>query len=91
MCTLSKNLATGQSNRVQKEIQAILEEQRLWPGKRVCLSCNKPKYPNCQSLTICTVCVKGRKCEPCKETKEHSGWYTKQRLCDVCNNRKSQC
>ena len=29
MCTLSENPATGQSNRVQKGIQAILEERRL--------------------------------------------------------------
>ena len=91
MYILSKNLTTGQSNRVQKGIQAILEERGLWPKKRLRLSYDQPKFANCQSLTTCTVCVKGRKCEPCKETKEHKGRFTKQRVCDTCDNRKSRC
>lgn len=62
MCLLTKNPITGQSTKVQKGIQAILEERRLWPGKRVCLSCNQPKYTNCQTLKNYTVYVKGHKC-----------------------------
>ena len=91
LCLLTENPTTGKSTKVQKGIQAILEERGLWPVKGVRLSCEQPKCTNCQTLSTCTVCVKGRKCEACKETKEHSGRCTKQRLCDTCDNRKSQC
>ena len=86
MCSLSKNLTTGKSSKVQKGIQAILVERGLWPVKRVRLSCDQPKCANYQSFATCTVCVKGHKYNFCKETKEHSGRCTKQRICDVCDD-----
>ena len=89
MYLLTKNFITGQLTKVQKRIQAILEEQRLWLVKEICLSFNKPKCNNCQSLTTCTKCIKDHKYEACKETKKHSERWTKQRFCDKCDNRKS--
>ncbi len=80
LCLLTENPITCKATKVQKGIQAILEERGLWPVKGVRLSCEQPKYTNCQSLSTCTVCVKGRKCEACKETKEHSGRCTNKRL-----------
>ena len=91
MCILSENPATGQSNRIQKGIQAVLEEQKLWPRKRVRLFCEKPKCSNYQSFTTCTICIKGCKCESYKDTKEYSRRYIKQQLCNKCENQKSQC
>ena len=91
ICSLSENLTTGQSSNVQKGIQAILVERGLWPVKGVRLSCDQPKCANCQSLATYTLCVKGNKCDLCKETKEHSGRYTKHRICDECDNRKIRC
>ena len=69
ICSLSQNPRTGQSSKVQKEIQAILVEQGLWPTKRVRLFCDQPKCTNCQSLATCIVFVKGYKCDLCKKTK----------------------
>ena len=72
MCLLSENLTTGQSSKVQKGIQVILVKRRLWPVKRVRLSCDQLKCAHCQSFATCIVCVKGHKCDLCKKTKEHS-------------------
>ncbi len=88
MHTLVENLTNGQSQKIQKEVQAILDEQGLWPTKGVHLSCDQPKCANCQTLATCMVYVKGRKCDLCKETKEYSGRCTKQRLCDAYDNQK---
>ena len=91
MCLLQTNSATGQSALVQKGIQAVLVERGLWPPGGVRLECEKPKCATCQLLTTCTVCVKGRKCDSCKEAKDHSGHCTKQRICDACDLRKRRC
>ena len=91
MHTLVDNPTNGQSQKIQKGVQAILDERGLWLAKGVCLSCDQPKCANCQTLATCMACVKGRKCDPCKKTKEHSGRCTKQRLCDAYDNRKIRC
>ena len=31
------------------------------------------------------------KCDSCKETKEHSGKYTKNHICDTCCLQKERC
>ena len=90
MCLSSENPATDQSIKIQKGIQTILDERELWLIKGVRLSYKQPKCTNYQSLSTCTIYVKGQRCEPCKEVKEHSGRCSKQRLCDACDNRKSQ-
>lgn len=58
MHILVKNSINGQSQKIQKEIQAILDKQSLLLAKGVCLSCDQSKYTNCQTLTTCMVCVK---------------------------------
>ncbi len=47
MHTLVKNPTNGQSQKIQKGVQAILDEQGLWPTKSICLSCDQPKCANC--------------------------------------------
>lgn len=91
MCLLQPNSATGQSTLVQKGIQAILVERGLWPLEGVRLECEKPKCATYQLLTTYTVYAKGWKCDSCKEVKDHSSHYTKQRICDACDLRKRQC
>lgn len=91
MCKLHINPTTGQSFQVQKGIQAVLVERRLWPFKGVRLECEKPKCNTCHSFSTCTLCIKGRKCDSCKEAKDHSGHYTKQHICDACDLRKKRC
>ena len=85
MCELHIHPTTSQSFQVQKGIQAVLLERGLWPSKGVRLECEKPKCATCQSFSICNVCIKGRKCDSCKEVKDHSGHCTKQRICDTCD------
>lgn len=91
MSTMVTNPTTGQSYFIQKGIQAILTERGLWPQGGVRLECKKPKCTNCQTLTTCRICVRGRKCESYKEAKQHSRKCTKQRICDACNLRKERC
>lgn len=91
MSTVIVDSLTGQSTILQKGIQAVLVERGLWPQGGVRLECEKPKCSNCQTLTICRICVRGRKCDSCKEAKEHSGKCTKRRICDACNLRKERC
>lgn len=76
MHTLVKNPTNGQSQKIQKGVQVILDEQGLWLAKGVCLSCDQPKCAKCHTLATYTVCVKGCKCDFCKETKKHSGRCT---------------
>lgn len=82
MSTVITDPLTGQSTTIQKGIQAVLVEQWLWPQGGVR---EKPKCTNCQILTTCRICVRGRKCDFCKGTRQHSGKCAKQRICDACN------
>lgn len=91
MSAVITNPLTGQSTTTQKGIQAVLVERGLWPQGGVRLECEKPKCTNCQTLTTYRICVRGRKCDSCKETRQHSGKCTKQRICDACNLRKKRC
>ena len=52
MHTLIENPSNGQSQKIQKGAQAILDERGLWPAKGVRLSCDQPKCANCQTLTL---------------------------------------
>ena len=85
MSTVITDSLTGQSTTTQEGIQAVLVEQGLWPQEGVWLECEKPKCTNCQTFTICRICIQGRKCDSCKETMQHGGKCTKQRICDACN------
>ena len=91
MSTVVVNPSTGQSRIVQKGIQAVLVEGELWPQKGVRLECENLKFITCQTLATCGICVRGRKCESCKEVKNYSGKCTKQRICDACLLRKERC
>ncbi len=61
MSTVITDPFIDQSTTIQKGIQAVLIERRLWPQDGVPLDCEKPKYTNCQTLTTCRICVQGRK------------------------------
>ncbi len=89
--TTTINSATGKSTTVQKKIQAILVERGLWPSERVRLVFDKLKCTTCQALSICGICVTGRKCNSCKEAKNYSRKYTKQSICDTCLLQKERC
>lgn len=91
MCLLTGNLITSKTTNVLKSIQAILEKRRLWLVNRVRLTCEQPKYTNCQSFSICIVYVKDCRCETWQETKKHGKRYTKQCVYDIFNNQKSCC
>lgn len=91
MSITSINPVTGNSTTVQKGIQAILVERGLWPPGGVRLVCETLKCTNCQTLNTCDVCVRGQKCNSCKEVKICSGKCTKQRICDACVLRKERC
>lgn len=81
---------TGQpsSGKVQKGIQKVLEERNLWPSEGLKLNCDKPKCSNCQAISNCRLCVKGKRCESCIQPKIHSGKCDKSRICDECVRRK---
>ena len=91
MSTVNTDPITNKSTIIQKGIQAVLVERGLWPQGGVRLEYEKPKCTNCQTLTTCRVCVRGRKCDSCKESKQHSGKCTKQRICDAFVLRKENC
>lgn len=91
MCFTQQNPLTGESTKVQKGIQTVLSERGLWPEKGIQLACERLKCTSCQAVTTCTACVKGQRCDSCKEAKEHSGNCTKQRICDACDRRKKRC
>ena len=80
MSTTSINPVTGKSTIVQKGIQVILVERGLWPSGGVRLVCEILKCTTCQTLSTCGVCIRGRKCNSCKEAKNCSGKCTKQRM-----------
>lgn len=77
--------------RVQKRIQIVLKEQNLWPSGGLKLSCDKPKCSNCQAVSICKLCIKGKQCKSCMRPKVHSGKCDKACTCDGCVSRRNQC
>ena len=81
----------GTMKRVQKGIQNVLQERGLWPDKGLRLECPKPKCGSCQDMADCRMCIKGTRCDSCKEKKQHSGKCSSQRLCDECVLRKERC
>jgi len=81
----------GATKRVQKGIQNVLQERGLWPDKGLLLECPKVKCDSCQHMANCRMCVKGTRCDSCKEKKQHSGKCSSQRLCDECVRRKEGC
>ncbi len=91
MSTPNINYATDKSTKVQKGIQAILVERRLWPPGRVRLVYNTLKCKTCQALSTCGICVHAQKFNSCKEVKYCSGKWTKQRIYDKCLLQKARC
>ena len=91
MSTVIIDPFTGQSTTIQKGIREVLVERGLLPQGGVRLKCEKPKCTNCQTLKTCCMFVQGQKCNSCKETRQNSGKYTKQQICDVYNLRKKKC
>ena len=84
--THKDNTATGNPVQIQKRIQLVLEERGLWPQKGLKLESEKPKCRSCEEMIACTLCVRGQKCNSCKEEKEpHSGICSEQRICDTCH------
>ena len=57
--------------KVQKGVQMVLEERSLWPKNSLKLSCEKLKCSNCQAISSCKLCVKGKRCELCIKPKIH--------------------
>ena len=68
---------TSQLCIIQKGIQAVLVEQKLWPQGRIWLECEKPKCRNYQTFTTCRICIQGQKCDFCKKTRQYSGKCSK--------------
>ena len=91
MCYLCSDPQTSKVNSVQKGIQAILIKRGLWPQGGVRLECDKPKCSMCQAFAKCTSCKKGKSYDLCKQTKECSGNYIKQCICDAFDLRKRRC
>lgn len=85
--------STGIIARVPKGIQRVLEERKLWPSNGMILECPRKKCSKerCQNLLKCKGCIKGSRCESCKEKKVHSGTCTPKRICDNCHGRKERC
>lgn len=92
MSYLVDDPATGQPERVQKGIQRVLEERGLWPATGLNLECPKPKCGRCQEAANCKECIKGTRCDSCKEKKKHSSQQcSPARICDACQQRKARC
>ena len=87
------NPSTGTVIQVPKGIQRVLEERKLWPSNGLLLECPKQRCSKepCQNSLKCKVCVKGSRCQSCKEKKVHSGACTPKRICDNCYRRKQRC
>lgn len=69
MSTIITDPITNKSSFIQKGTQADLVERGLWPQGGVRLEYEKPKCTNCQTLITCQICIRGRKCDSCKESK----------------------
>lgn len=82
---------TGQESHIQKGIQRVLEERGLWPLTGLKLECPRPKCEPCQEAINCKICIKGTKCNSCKEKKEHTSKCGPTRACDACQERKERC
>ena len=91
MSYLAADPVTGQPKRVQKGIQRVLEERGLWPNTGLNLECSRPKCGPCQEVINCNMCIKGIRCDSCKEKKVHSGKCGPTRVCDACQQRKARC
>ena len=77
---------------IQKGIQRVLEERRLWPEQGLNLECPKQKCFNCQVMADCRTCIKRQRCDSCKEPKQHSSAHcSKTRLCDACAMKAMSC
>ena len=84
--------ATGALIHVQKGIQQVLEERKLWPRSGLNLECPKPKCATCLDIATCKKCIKGIRCDSCKEKKVHSSnKCAVGRLCDECERQKARC
>ena len=64
--------ATGALIQVQKGIQRVLKERKLWPRSELNLEYPKPKCATCQDIVTCKKCIKGTKYNSCKEKKVYS-------------------
>lgn len=77
---------------IQKSIQQVLEEQNLWPSKRLRLECLKPKYSGYIKKTKCKECIKAKQYKSYKEKKEHSNLKCiLQRRCDAYVIKRNIC
>ena len=91
MSTTTINSANGKSTTVQKNILAILVRTRLFPPPGVRLVCDTLKCTTFQALWAYRICVRGQKCNSCKEATNCCGKCAKQRICDEYLLRKKRC
>ncbi len=54
----------------QKEVQQVLEMQKLLPAKGLNLKCSKLKCFNCYVVADCKTGVKSHKCDLCKTSRQ---------------------
>ena len=66
MCYLCFDPQTSEVSSVQKGIQVVLIEQRLWPQRGIWLEYDKPKYNMCQAFAKCTAYKRRKKYNSCK-------------------------
>ena len=77
---------------IQKKIQKVLEKRQIWPIGGQKLSCPKPKCFNCQIVADCEICVKGHKCDNCKNPKDYSSTNCfKNWQCNACVHKEEIC
>ena len=57
----------SKGEQIPKEIQRVLTERGLWPATGLNLECPKPKCYNCQIIADCKLCIKGTRCQTCRE------------------------
>ena len=78
---------------LHKGIQKVLEERKLWPSKGMLLECPRQRCSKepCQNSLRCKACIKGSRCQSCREKKVHSGNCTPKRIRDSCYRRKERC
>ncbi len=76
---------------IPKEIQKVFTKRGLWPATGLNLECPKPKCYNCQMMADFNLCIKGTKCQTCKEKNDHSANCGSGRKCNACVARKENC
>jgi hypothetical protein len=77
---------------IPKGLKRVLQERGLWPEQGLLLQCDRPKCSDCTTAENCKVCVKGTRCNSCREAKQHSNNSCKpNRKCDGCVARKERC